>query len=343
MRKLRNTLYNFDPDIYLTLNGELVVAKKENKEVGSKHLHLLENIVTEGYTGVSPALMGKCMENNISITFLKPNGKFMARVTGQTHGNVLLRREQYRIADNENQAIEIAKLFIMGKIYNAHYVIERAIRDHYLIVDVEKLKEMSNKLKNKYKYIQHIEKMDQLRGYEGEAAKCYFSVFNELILNQKEDFIFNGRNKRPPLDEVNALLSYFYTLLKNRCVSALETVGLDPYVGFMHTDRPGRESLALDLMEELRHVVVDRFVLTLINKKVINKKDFIYKENGEVLIDEDVKRKLMMSWEKKNGEIIKHPFIEEKIEWGLVPFVQAQLLAHYIRGSLDAYPPFLWK
>ena len=210
-------------------------------------------------------------------------------------------------------------------------------------IDVEAVKNASSQLKSFLEYIQNAKSMDQLRGYEGEAASIYFGVFDELILQQKKDFVFQGRNKRPPLDNVNAMLSFVYTLLTNQITSALETIGLDPYVGYMHTDRPGRASLSLDLIEELRAVMADRFVLSLINKKIVNGKNFTRKENGVVLMDADLRKKLLSEWQNKKKEIITHPYLKEKMEWGMVPYVQAMLLARFSRGDLDGYPVFLWK
>lgn len=216
-------------------------------------------------------------------------------------------------------------------------------RDHALQVDAERMKKASVYLQNSLKNIAGCKDMAQLRGYEGEAASVYFSVFDELILQQKKDFFFSGRNKRPPMDNVNAMLSFVYTLLTGMIASALETVGLDPYVGFMHTDRPGRVSLALDLIEELRPVVADRFVLTLINRKMVTKKDFKKKEDGAVLMSDDARKSLLVEWQNKKKEVITHPYLGEKVEWGMIPFVQATLLARYLRGDLDEYPPFFWK
>ena len=210
-------------------------------------------------------------------------------------------------------------------------------------IDVEGVKKASLHLKESLQYIQNAESKDQLRGYEGEAASIYFGVFNELILQQKKEFNFQGRNKRPPKDNVNAMLSFVYTLLTNQITSALEVVGLDPYVGYLHTDRPGRVSLALDLIEELRSVYVDRFVLSLINKKIVNGKNFSQKENGAVLMGDDLRKKLLVEWQYKKKEVITHPYLKEKVEWGMVPYVQAMLLARYLRGDLDGYPVFLWK
>ena len=343
MKKLLNTLYVTSEDSYLALDGENIVILDKDGERGRLPLHNLEGIVSFGYRGTSPALMGACAEKNISLCYLTPQGKFLARVTGKTKGNVVLREQQYRNFLDDELSLEVAKNCIIGKVYNARWVLERATRDHGMQIDVEKVKSVSENLKNALVHIKECDSKERLRGLEGEAAKLYFSVFDDLILQQKKDFSFHGRNKRPPLDNVNALLSFVYTLLTNTITSALETAGLDPYVGCLHTERPGRVSLSLDLIEELRPVLADRFVLSLINRKMITKKDFKKKENGAVLMDDDARRIVLTEWQNKKKETITHPFLKEKVEWGMVPYVQAMLLARYLRGDLDGYPPFLWK
>ena len=343
MKKLLNTLYVTSEDSYLALDGENVVVFENKTELGRVPLHNLEEILSFGYRGTSPALMGACAERNISLCYLTPQGKFLARVSGKTKGNVVLRQQQYDSSRDESISLEIAKNCILGKVYNARWVLERAIRDHSLQIDVEQVKSASNFLKNSQNLIQNSQSKDQLRGYEGEAATIYFGVFDQLILQQKKDFIFKGRNKRPPLDPVNALLSFVYTLLTNTITSALESVGLDPYVGYLHTDRPGRASLSLDLIEELRAVLADRFVLSLINRKMVMRKNFSQKENGAILMDEELRKRVLVEWQNKKKEIITHPYLQEKVEWGMVPYVQALLLARYLRGDLDGYPVFLWK
>ncbi|SPF49135.1 CRISPR-associated endonuclease Cas1 1 (fragment) [Candidatus Desulfosporosinus infrequens] len=231
----------------------------------------------------------------------------------------------------------------MGKIYNARWVVERATRDYSARLDVDKLKGVCKTLVNSLKLVESCQDLEQLRGFEGEAAAQYFKVFDDLILQQKEHFYFRSRNKRPPLDNVNAMLSFVYTLLAHDVAAALETVGLDPYVGFLHRDRPGRVSLALDMMEELRAVYADRFVISLINKREINADGFTQKENGAVIMDDDTRKNILRAWQSKKQEIITHPFLQEKLEWGLVPYAQAMLLARFIRGDLDGYPTFMWK
>lgn len=343
MRKLLNTLYVTSENSYLALDGENVVLFENKDELGRIPLHNLEGIVSFGYRGTSPALMGACAERNISLCYLTPQGKFLARVSGRIKGNVVLRQQQYDSSRDEAISLEIAKNCIIGKVYNARWVLERAIRDHSLQIDAEKVKAASNFLKDSLTLIQNSQSKDQLRGYEGEAASIYFGVFDQLILQQKKDFIFTGRNRRPPLDPVNAMLSFVYTLLTNMVTSALESVGLDPYVGYLHVDRPGRASLSLDLVEELRAVMADRFVLSLINRKMVTGKNFSRQENGAILMDDELRKRVLMEWQSRKKEMITHPYLQEKVEWGMVPYVQALLLARYLRGDLDGYPVFLWK
>lgn len=343
MKKLLNTLYITNPDYYLSLEGETVTVLSDKKKIGKIPLHNLESIITCGYMGASPALMGKCAQEGISIIFLSRNGKFLARIVGEQYENVILRKTQYRVSECEEESLKLAKCFIMSKLYNSRWILERAIRDHKLRVDTEALKSASLTLKNSLNSSYECKSMGSLRGIEGEAASIYFGVFNELILQQEEDFSFESRSRRPPLDRVNALLSFAYVLLTSMCTSALESVGLDPYVGFMHTIRPGRKSLALDLVEELRSVFADRFVITLINKKLILSKHFIEQEDGAVLLNDEGKKIFFKYWQQKKLEVIEHPYLKEKVEWGMVPYVQALLLSRYLRGDLDSYPAFFWK
>jgi len=343
MRKLLNTLFVTTPETYLALDGENIVILKEETKLGRVPLHNLESIVTTGYLGASPALMRKCAEKNIWLTFLTSTGKFGSRVTGGTTGNVTLRKKQYRISDREEESLAIARHFIIGKLYNQRWMLERITRDNPMRVDVERFKKISGELKKYIEDVRQVADLETLRGIEGQAANRYFLLFDQMILQQKADFGFYGRNRRPPLDNVNAMLSLAYTLLAQECAAALETVGLDPYVGFMHQDRPGRASLALDLMEELRGIYADRFVLTLINKKIVSEKDFLKKESGAVILTDEGRRTFFQHWQEKKQEQIQHPFLGEKINWGLVPYTQALLLSRFLREDLDGYPPFLWK
>jgi len=343
MRKLHNTLYITQSDVYLSLDGDNIVVLKDDEKLARIPLHNLEAIMAFGYTGASPALMGYCVEHNISLVFLTMNGRFVARVIGASKGNVVLRKKQYLLSEDEKASAAIARNFIIGKIYNQKWMIERTTRDYAMRIDVEQFKEVSKLLSALMNEIRQCNELDRLRGFEGQAAVSYNKLFNEMILQQREDFYFHSRSRRPPLDNVNALLSFAYTLLARDTAAALEGVGLDAFVGFLHRDRPGRESLALDLMEELRGVFADRFVLSLINKRVVTKNDFLKKENNAVIMTEEARKKFLKAWQEKKQEELKHPYLGEKITWGLVPHVQALLLARYLRNDLDEYPPFLWK
>lgn len=343
MRKLLNTLYVMTESCYLTLDGENIVIQDGEKAIGRFPLHTLENIICFTYKGASPALMGACAERKIGMSFFSPRGAFLARVVGKEYGNVLLRKEQYRISDQENKSVAYAKNMIMGKVFNCRWSIERTVRDHGYRVDAEKLKQISNALYHALPQIDSALKMEELRGIEGKAAEQYFSVLDDMILNQKEDFAFVTRNRRPPLDNVNAILSFAYTVLAGDCANALASVGLDPYVGFMHGDRPGRMSLALDLMEELRPVMADRFILTLVNTKAIQAPHFEKRKDNAVFLNEEGRKVFFAAWQNHKRESITHPYLKEKIPWGLVPYVQALLLARTVRGDVEEYPPFLWK
>ena len=343
MKRLLNTLYITSGNRYLSLDGENVVVLEKQQEIGRIPLHNLQAIVTFGYTGASPALMGVCAQRNIELSFMSGNGRFLARVTGEVKGNVTLRKQQYRVSDDREKSIKIARNFILGKVYNSRWVLERAGRDYTMRLDAELIRKKSLYLAQSMKNIRMCENNEELLGLEGEAASVYFSVFDELILQQKKDFYFHGRNKRPPLDNVNAMLSFAYSLLASMCGSALESVGLDPYAGFFHTDRPGRMSLALDLMEEFRSIMADRFVLTLINKRIMKSDNFMKKENGAVIMSDEGRKLFISAWQSKKQETITHPFLNEKIEWGMAPYVQSMLLARYLRGDIDEYPPFFWK
>lgn len=343
MRKLLNTLFVTSEDVYLALENENVVIYREDEKAAQYPLQMLESILCFSYKGASPALMGACVRQGVQLSFLTPSGRMLARAAGMSQGNVLLRKEQYRVSDQPGRSCLVARNMIFGKVYNARWVLERTLRDHALRVEAARLREASAHLQQQLHPILAADSLDTLRGLEGEASACYFGVLDELILNQKEDFHFAGRNRRPPLDRVNAALSMIYTLLTHDCAAALESVGLDAYAGFMHRDRPGRMSLALDLMEELRAPLADRLVLTLINTRVLQKQHFRLQSGGAVLLTDEGRKALMGAWQNKKKEEITHPYLKEKIPWGLVPYVQALLLARHLRGDLEAYPPFLWK
>lgn len=343
MRQLLNTLYVLSEDVYLALEGENVVAYREASVAARYPLHTLSAILSFSYKGASPALMGACAKRGISLSFCTPQGRFLARAVGEVNGNVLLRRMQYHVADDPLQSCRIARSMVLGKVYNARWCLERVRRDHPLRVDGSLLAEVSGKLKENLHQIAEETSLESLRGLEGVAAAAYFGAFSQMILGDASVFAFNGRNRRPPKDPVNALLSFAYSVLAHDCASALESVGLDAYVGFLHRERPGRVSLALDLMEELRPCIAERFVLRLINNRMLKAADFEIGESGGVFLTDNARRLFFTKWQERKKEIITHPFLEEKIPWGLVPYIQALLLARYLRGDLDAYPPFLWK
>ena len=343
MKPLLNTLFVTSEDLYLTLDGENVVANRGKEMVARYPLHTLQNIVSFSYAGASPALMGACAKRDVGLAFCSPRGRFLARVGGESRGNVLLRRAQYRAADDPSQSCRIARSMIFGKLHNARWSIERTKRDHGLRVDCGRLDAASRRIQGLLEPVLEETDLDSLRGLEGIGAAAYFEVLDEMILSGKEDFFFHERSRRPPLNRVNELLSFAYSLLAHDCASALEAVGLDSYVGFLHRDRPGRTSLALDLMEELRPCLADRFVLTLINNRVVKASDFLSAENGAVLLTDDGRKAFLQRWQERKREQLTHPYLEEKLPWGMVPYAQALLLARYLRGDLDGYPPFLWK
>ena len=340
MRKLLNTLYVTTPEAYLSKDGLNVVVSVKQQEVFRIPAINIEGIVTFGYMGASPGLMKLCSDNGISLTFLSPNGRFVSRVQGATHGNVLLRKAQYALSDDEEWSLHVAQLMIAAKIQNYRNILRRYIRDYG---DCQEVDDAVKVLDANKRYTLRAEDKTKLMGFEGIASNAYFEVLPKLILNQKEYFPFNGRNRRPPKDAVNAMLSLAYTLIANDCAAALETVGLDPYVGFLHSLRPGRTSLALDMMEEFRAYLGDRFVLSLINKRQISPKDFLYQgDNGVVMADKG-RKTFLTAWQSRKRETIIHPYLNEKVEIGLLPYVQAMMLARYIRKDIDDYPVFLIK
>ena len=341
MKKLLNTLYITSPNSYLIKDGENVVVKVDEKERFRIPVHNLESIVCFGYAGASPGLMYLCSERNVSLSFHNAYGRFIARLDGKVKGNVLLRRTQYRIADDRERSIPLIKHIVKAKILNSRSVLQRMARERE--AKQELLESAIRKLKEKFRIVDNANEIEKIRGIEGDSANLYFSVFDQLITKQKEDFFMKGRNRRPPLDNVNAMLSFVYVLLANDVQSALESVGLDPYVGFYHTDRPGRPSLALDMMEELRAYMADRLVLSMINLKQVNKKGFTSKETGGVVMNDDTRKAVLTAWQKRKQEKITHPFLNEKILLGLLPYSQALLMSRYMRGDIDDYPVFILK
>ncbi len=343
MRQLLNTLFVTSEDVYLSLDGENAVANRNGEAVARYPLHTLQSIVSFSYSGASPALMGACAKREIGVAFCTPRGRFLARVSGQMQGNVLLRRAQYRVADDPSESCRVARMMILGKVYNARWSVERTRRDHAMRIDSERFAAVSQQLQGLLPQITAETSLDSLRGLEGAGATAYFSVLDDMILQGKDTFFFRERSRRPPLDAINAMLSFAYSLLAHDCASALESVGLDAYVGFLHRDRPGRESLALDLMEELRPCFADRFVLTMVNNRIIKPEDFDFRESEAVFLTDTGRKSFLQKWQERKRETITHPFLEEKLPWGLVPYVQSLLLARFLRGDLDDYPTFLWK
>jgi len=336
-------LYVTLPDAYLGAKGETLVVRGQ----GSKELQIpilnLESVIVFGYKGVSPDAMQLCIERDVSLVFLTPNGQFKARVTGETKGNVHLRRTQYRWSDDPEKTLQMAQRFTYAKIANAKTSIQRTLRDYPARVDTEQLQSIVEHLDRHLREIRRTGDINELRGAEGIAARQYFSAISEQVLIHKDSFSFEKRVKRPPTDRVNALLSFLYTLLSNDVTHALESVGLDAQVGFLHRDRSGRNSLALDMMEEFRVYLADRTALTLINRQQLSPEDFIEKESGAVLLRDDARKTVLTEWQQRKRDEIRHPFLDEKITVGLLPYVQAMLLARYMRGDLDDYPPFFWK
>jgi CRISPR-associated protein Cas1 len=341
LRKLLNTLYVTNPEAYLAREGETILVRVEDEVLLRIPVLNVEAVVCFGYLGMSPALMRLCVENGVSVSFLSGSGRFMARVTGPVKGNVLLRRAQFETSLDDASAAGLARDIITGKLLNARAVLERGLRDHADKLDAESVRAASEAIARTCRHLSSCETTDSVRGAEGEATVQYFSVLDHLILAQKGDFYMRGRNRRPPLDRFNALLSFLYALVYANATAALETVGLDPAVGFLHRFRSGRNSLALDLMEELRPYLADRLALTLVNRQQVQAKDFAEKETGAVLLTEDGRKKVLEAYQGRKRETVTHPFLGEKVEVGLIPHVQALLLARRLRGDLDAYPPFL--
>lgn len=340
MRILLNTLYITTPEAYISKDGLNVVVSVKQNEIFRIPIHNIEQIVTFGYMGASPGVMKLCADSGVSLTFLSPQGRYISRSQGPTKGNVLLRKAQYKNSDEADYSLHLSKLFIGGKIQNYRNILRRFIRDYG---GDEAIEHTAEELLRCKRNVLNADNTDSVRGIEGEAATRYFSVFSNLILNQKEDFVFERRNRRPPKDAVNAMLSFIYTLICNDMTSALETVGLDPYVGFMHTLRPGRASLALDMTEELRAYLGDRLVLSLINRKQITAKDFIRQGEEGIVMTDSGRKTILAAWQNRKKEQIVHPYLKEKVSIGLLPYIQATLLARYIRKDLDDYPVFLIK
>ena len=344
MRKLRNVLYVTNPASYLSRDGENIVVSVDGKKVGSFPVHNFEGIVCFGFMGASPALMELCTSRDVGLSFVSQYGKFLGRVGGKASGNVLLRMKQYAVAADEMQSAQVARYCILGKLMNCRTVLLRFTRDYPDMVSDEFQKNLT-RLTEGISDLKQLEKfsLNEVRGREGMLSKYYFACFDDLILSREGEFSFEFRSRRPPLNRVNALMSFVYSLMTAECASALESVGLDPQAGFLHRVRPGRPSLALDLMEEMRPYLGDRFVLSLVNMHVVGIDDFVVKENGAVLLTDEGRKRVLQAWQKRKMEEIVHSFLDERIELGLLPYAQALLLARYLRGDIDGYPPFLMR
>lgn len=344
MKPLLNCLYVTTEDAWLHKDGENVVMNVERVERGRIPLHMLQSIVLVGRVNVSPALLGFCAERGVTLSYLTTTGRFLARVEGPVHGNVLLRRAQYRASDTEPKRSAVARHMVAAKVANQRTVLLRGLRDHdSKMRDQARVERAADRLRAIAFRVQAEDVLDAIRGHEGEAAQVYFNVFDELLVTGQEAPRFSGRTRRPPRDPVNATLSFVYTLLTHDLRSALESVGLDPAVGFLHRDRPGRASLALDLVEELRPVVADRLVLSLFNRRQLSARSFRTEASGGVFLTDDARKSVLVAYQERKRDTIVHPFVDESVQVGMVGFVQAQLLARHIRGDLDAYPPFFWK
>jgi len=343
MKRLLNTLYVTTQGAYLARQGDTVVVRVERETRLRVPLHGLVGIVAFGRVGCSPALMGACAERGVAISFFNMRGRFWARVQGPVSGNVLLRREQYRRAGAPEEAAIIARAVVASKITNSRNILLRGARDHPDGESSAHLGEAGHRLRSIIHALSEATSLEVIRGHEGEAGRTYFGVFDHLIVAQKQDFAFHRRTRRPPTDNMNSLLSFLYALLAHDVAAALEGVGLDPAVGFLHKDRPGRPGLALDLMEEFRPSIADRLALTLVNRQQVRGGGFEQTEAGAVNMDDATRKQVLVSYQERKEEEIVHPFLDEQVKVGLLPHVQAMLMARHLRGDLDAYPPFVWR
>ncbi|WP_428940591.1 type I-C CRISPR-associated endonuclease Cas1c [Fontivita pretiosa] len=343
MKQHLNTLFVTTQGAYLARQGESVLVRVQKQTRLQVPVHNLGGIVCFGRVGASPSLMGLCGERGVGISFMSRQGRFLARVSGFTSGNVLLRRQQYRAADDPGHCAAIARAMVLGKIANSRQVLLRGTRDYPQSPGAAALQQAANRLGQSLHCCPPNTELDRVRGIEGECAAEYFAAFDHLITAQKQSFSFRQRSRRPPLDPINALLSFLYALLTADARCACEAVGLDPAVGFLHRDRPGRPGLALDLMEELRPVLADRLALSLINRRQISPDGFVVAETAAVSMDDNTRRAVLVAYQKRKQEQISHPFLNEKVSVGLILHLQALLLARHLRGDLDAYPPFIWQ
>lgn len=343
MKPLLNTLYVTTQGAYLAREGLTVAVSVEHETLARIPIHTLQGIVCFGVVSCSPFLLQLASEYGVSVAFCSEHGRFLARMQGPVSGNVLLRRAQYRATDDAVLASGIARAVVLAKIANCRTVLLRAGRETGIEAHEQQLDAAAGRLRRIQTQTETAGDLDMLRGMEGDAASTYFSAFDHLIVTSKEEFFFRGRSRRPPLDNLNALLSFLYTLLANDTSAALDSVGLDPQVGFLHRERPGRPSLALDLMEELRPVLADRLAVTLVNRRQVTADGFHTAESGGVIMSDATRKEVLTQWQLRKQEEIIHPFLGERIAFGLVPYIQALLLARYLRRDLDGYPAFFWR
>jgi len=343
MKPLLNTLYVTTQGAYLARDGETVLVRVEQETKLRVPIHTLASVVCFGQVGCSPPAMGLCAERGVALAFLTEYGRFLARVEGPMSGNVLLRRKQYRWADDGEKTASVARAVVLGKVMNQRTVLMRELRERPEGEGAEELKAAVRRLAGVLEEVERAKTVDEIRGQEGEAARTYFGVFDHLVTASKEAFYFRERSRRPPLDNLNSLLSFLYTLLTHDVKAAVESVGLDPAVGFLHRDRPGRPSLALDLVEELRPVLGDRLALTLVNRRQVQGSGFEKSESGAVVMNDETRKEVLVAYQKRKQEEMVHPYLEERVTLGLVPYIQATLLARHLRGDMDGYPPFVWR
>ncbi len=344
MRQVLNTLYIMTEGAYLKLERETLVILKNKEKLKKIPLHHLGNIVCLGRVSMSPSLMARNADDGRTVVWLNEYGRFQARVEGAVNGNILLRQAQFRAADNAKLTLELAKAFIAGKLRNSRQVLQRSARDSKRDDDKQSLAKAAKTLAINLRNLEHAESVDSIRGFEGDAAKVYFQQLNAMIKPaMRDDFKYTKRSRRPPLDAINALLSFLYALLLNDCRSALETVGLDSQLGYLHTVRPGRPALALDLLEEFRSILGDRLALTLINRGQIRTKDFEFRKGGSVLLNEKGRKTVLIAYQERKQDTLNHPLLEQKVEIALLPLIQARLLARFLRGDIEFYIPYLQK
>jgi CRISPR-associated protein Cas1 len=343
MKRHHNTLFVTTQGAYVGTEGETAVVRVEGQDKFQVPMHMLESVVCFGHVSCSPALLGRCSDRGIGVSFLTERGRFLARVEGPVSGNVLLRRTQYRVSDDLPRRVRIARNVVLAKMLNTRSLMLRALRDHPERSGVEAVHAAVRQHSDGARRLEREEDLERVRGLEGDAARSYFGVFDHFIVRQKEAFSFGGRSRRPPLDNVNALLSFVYTLVTHDAASALQAVGLDPQVGFLHCDRPGRPGLALDLLEEFRAFLADRLVLSLVNRLQVQGRGFIPSETGGIVMNDETRKTVLVAYQERKQEGITHPFLGEATTVGMLVHLQSLLLARFLRGDLDDYPPFIWK